>query len=120
MERKPVSSEVEPEHRVALIALPVLGSRHLRRRGRQATGCAGPRVLIPSSAVRHRIPADSAAGPVYFVLYEVESGSVVDGSSVKPNESNAVAVHMAIVGPWPRAVGVSASRMSNPKAASGW
>jgi hypothetical protein len=36
MERNPVSTEVEPEHRVALIALPALGFRRLRRRVRQA------------------------------------------------------------------------------------
>ncbi|GHD80853.1 hypothetical protein GCM10010317_103340 [Streptomyces mirabilis] len=36
MERNPVSTEVEPEHRVALISLPALGSRRLRRRVRQA------------------------------------------------------------------------------------
>lgn len=35
MERNPVSTEVEPEHRVALISLPALGSRRLRRRVRQ-------------------------------------------------------------------------------------
>ncbi|MFK0263603.1 hypothetical protein ACIQU1_20010 [Streptomyces angustmyceticus] len=35
-ERNPVSTEVDPEHRVALISLPALGSRRLRRRGRQA------------------------------------------------------------------------------------
>ncbi|WP_164657653.1 hypothetical protein [Streptomyces sp. RLB3-17] len=36
MERNPVSTEVGPEHRVAPISLPALGSRSLRRRGRQA------------------------------------------------------------------------------------
>ncbi|MFJ5798750.1 hypothetical protein [Streptomyces decoyicus] len=35
-ERNPVSTEVDPEHKVALISLPALGSRRLRRRGRQA------------------------------------------------------------------------------------
>ncbi|SFG98677.1 hypothetical protein [Streptomyces mirabilis] len=35
MERNPVSTEVDPEHRVALISLPALGSRRLRRRVRQ-------------------------------------------------------------------------------------
>jgi hypothetical protein len=36
MERNPVSTEFEREHRVALISLPALGSRRLRRRVRQA------------------------------------------------------------------------------------
>jgi hypothetical protein len=36
MEHNPVSTEVEPEHRVALISLPALGSRRLRRREQQA------------------------------------------------------------------------------------
>ncbi|MGY5125128.1 hypothetical protein [Streptomyces nigrescens] len=36
MERNPVSTEVDPEHRVALISLLALGSRRLRRRVRQA------------------------------------------------------------------------------------
>lgn len=35
-ERNPVSAEVDPEHRTALISLPALGSRRLRRRVRQA------------------------------------------------------------------------------------
>ncbi|MGV9563934.1 hypothetical protein [Streptomyces sp. NPDC003480] len=35
-ERKPVSTEVDPEHRIALISLPALGSRRLPRRVRQA------------------------------------------------------------------------------------
>ncbi|MFD8928260.1 hypothetical protein [Streptomyces mirabilis] len=36
MERNPVSTEFEREHRVALISLPALGYRRLRRRVRQA------------------------------------------------------------------------------------
>ncbi|MFF0789291.1 hypothetical protein [Streptomyces spiralis] len=35
-QRDPVSTEVDPEHRVALISLPALGSRRLQRRVRQA------------------------------------------------------------------------------------
>ncbi|MFE0379183.1 hypothetical protein ACFW1M_27205 [Streptomyces inhibens] len=50
-ERNPVRTEVDPEHRVALISLHGLGSRRLRRRSgaagggrrRQATGRAGRR-----------------------------------------------------------------------------
>lgn len=70
MERNPVSTEVDPEHRVALISLPALGSRRLRRRVRQTVAgvvrqqATQDEELLdsPSSAVRHpgRSPGTSA------------------------------------------------------------
>lgn len=66
MERNPVSTEVEPEHRVAL---PALGSRRLRRRVRQ----------VVVGVVRRQAAQDEAAGPPSAVRHLGRTGSRVGG-----------------------------------------
>ncbi|MFF2518295.1 hypothetical protein [Streptomyces sp. NPDC058086] len=62
MERNPVSTEVEPEHRVALISLPALGTRRLRRRVRQAVvGVVRQQAAQDEEPARRR-PSGTAGG----------------------------------------------------------
>ncbi|MFD8077105.1 hypothetical protein ACFV3E_31140 [Streptomyces sp. NPDC059718] len=64
MEREPVSTDVEPEHRVALIALPALGSRRLRRRVRQTVvGDARQQAVQDEEPPARRQPCGTGSAP---------------------------------------------------------
>ncbi|MFC9634915.1 hypothetical protein ACFTY8_38120 [Streptomyces mirabilis] len=97
MERSPVSTEVEPEHGVALISLPALGTRRLRSRLRQAVvGVVRQRAAQdeePLARRRRQAPGEDevSRGPTFTELalrWETD-GRLVPG---RPDEEWAILV----------------------------